>query len=137
VHIDRREEVQALRERGIDERQMLAWRYYDLIGEVKSAYNYFAAVGSRIRFFAAYQPEGSTTPAPIGDIGNLDRSLVTAARYELAKLNNGRGGQPSFVRAMMLNLLVAGSATSSARTASGRCARPRRSASSRTTRSGW
>jgi hypothetical protein len=87
---------------------MLAWRYYDLIGEVKSAYNYFAAVGSRIRFFAAYQPEGSTTPAPIGDIGNLDRSLVTAARYELAKLNNGRGGQPSFVRAMMLNLLVAG-----------------------------
>src|SRR5437763_2368021 len=108
VHIDRREEVQALRERGIDERQMLAWRYYDAIGEVKAAYNYFAAIGSRIRFFSGYQAEGDESPSPIGDVGNVDRSLVTAARYELAKLNNGRGGQPSFIRAMMLNLLVAG-----------------------------
>jgi hypothetical protein len=108
VHIDRREEIQALRERGVDERQMLAWRYYDAIGEIKAAYNYFAAVGSRIRFYAGYAPDGGDHPAPIGDVGHLDRSLVTAARYELAKLNNGRGGQPSFVRAMLLNLLVAG-----------------------------
>src|SRR5438309_5054086 len=77
VHIDRREEVQALRERGIDERQMLAWRYYDLIGEVKAAYNYFSSVGSRMRFYAAYTPEGSDTAADIGDVGNVDRSLVT------------------------------------------------------------
>lgn len=108
VHIDRREEVQALRERGIDERQMLAWRYYDLIAEIKAAYNYFAAVGSRIRFFAGYVPDGEMNPAPIGTVGNVDRSLVAAARYELAKLNNGRGGQPSFIRAFLLNLLVAG-----------------------------
>jgi hypothetical protein len=108
IHIDRREEIQALRERGVDERQMLAWRYYDAIGEVKAAYNYFAAVGSRIRFYAGYSHDGGDHPAPIGDVGHIDRSLVTAARYELNKLNNGRGGQPSFVRAMLLNLLVAG-----------------------------
>lgn len=108
VHIDRREEVQALRERGIDERQMFAWRYYDSIGEVKSAYNYFASVASRLRFFTGYVPVGGDVPTEIGDVGNLDRSLVTAARYELSKLNNGRGGQPGFIRAFVLNMLVAG-----------------------------
>src|SRR5688500_13518368 len=98
VHLNRREEVAQLRERSTEEWQKLAWRYYDEIGEVKYAFNYFAAVASRIRFYAGYQEEAGEAPIPIGNMGDLSRSFVTAARYELGKLNQGVGGQPNLIR---------------------------------------
>lgn len=108
VHIDNRSEVERLRERGVHLEQTLAWRYYDKIGEIKTAYNYFAAVASRVRLHVGYQNDVSNAPAPIGDVGNIPRSLVVAARQELDKLNMGRGGQPNLIRSFVLNLLVPG-----------------------------
>jgi hypothetical protein len=108
VHLNRREEVAQLRERSTEEWQKLAWRYYDEIGEVKYAFNYFAAVASRIRFYVGYQEEAGEAPVPIGKMGGLSRSFVTASRYELSKLNQGVGGQPNLIRQFVLNLLVAG-----------------------------
>lgn len=108
IHINRRDEVETFRERSTEEWQQIAWRHYDEIGDIKYAFNYFAAIASRVRLYVGYQDEASDTPSPIGDVKALDRSFVTAARYELAKLNNGAGGQPNLIRQAVLNLLVAG-----------------------------
>jgi hypothetical protein len=108
VHIDNRSEIERLRERGIAQEQTLAWRYYDKIGEIKTAYNYFAAVGSRVRLYAGYQRDVSDAPVPIGDVNEISRALAIAARQELDKLNQGRGGQPNLIRSSILNLLVPG-----------------------------
>lgn len=108
VHIDRRDEVERLRERSTAAWQRLAWRHYDAIGAVKYGYNYFSAVASRVRLYAGYQDEASDAPAPIGQIGGVSRSLVSAARHELRKLGKGRGGQPNLIRSLVLNLLVPG-----------------------------
>lgn len=89
--------------------QQLAWKHYDAIGEVKYAFNYFANALSRVRFYAAYSPDDRDgPPVPIGSVGNLDRNVVTAARYEVAKLDTAHGGQPGLIRAAGLNLAVAG-----------------------------
>lgn len=108
VHLDRKEEVSYLRDRGVDQQQKLAWKYYDTIPEVKSAYNYYASVASRVRLFAAYQDVSEDSPSPSGAVGGVDRDLVTAARYEMAKLGTGPGGMPGLVRSMVLNMLVPG-----------------------------
>jgi hypothetical protein len=71
VHVDNRSEIERLRFRGIAVEQELAWRYYDKISEIKTAYNYFAAVASRIRLYAGYQSDISNAPAPIGDVGGI------------------------------------------------------------------
>lgn len=108
VHIDNRHEVERLRERGIFAEQELAWRYYDKIGEIKTAYNYYAAVASRVRIHVGYQSDVGVAPAPIGEVESIPRSLVVAARQELDKLSQGRGGQPNLIRSFVLNLLVPG-----------------------------
>jgi hypothetical protein len=108
VNLKRRSEVESIRDRSSSEWQNLAWRHFDEIGEIKFAFNYFSSIASRVRLFAGFQEEASDTPAPIGEVGNLDRSLVQAARYELAKLDKGRGGQPNLIRSMVINILVAG-----------------------------
>jgi hypothetical protein len=108
VHVDNRNEIERIQQRGIAVEQELAWRYYDKISEIKTAYNYFASVASRVRLYAGYQSDISNAPAPIGDVGHLSRSLVVAARQELDKLNRGRGGQPNLIRQFVLNLLVPG-----------------------------
>jgi hypothetical protein len=108
IHIDDRDEVERMRERGVQIEQNLAWKYYDKIGEIKTAYNYFAAISSRVRLYVGYQQDVGEAPMPIGEIGNLSRSFVTAARYELNKLSKGKGGQPNLLRAFVLNLLVPG-----------------------------
>jgi len=107
VNIERREEVQNQRERGIDQTQTLSWGYYRQIAEIKTGYNYYASVASRARLFVGFENDADT-PAPIGDVGEISRTFVTAARYELSKLSRGRGGQPNLIRALCLNLLVAG-----------------------------
>jgi hypothetical protein len=108
VQLDKRDEVEKLRYRGLAAEQVLAWRYYDKVGEIKTAYNYFAAISSRVRIFAGYQTEASNVPVPIGDVQELSHAFVAAARYELDKLNQGRGGQPNLIRSFVLNLLVPG-----------------------------
>lgn len=108
VHVDNRSEIERLQYRGIQVEQALAWQYYDKIPEVKTAYNYFAAVASRVRLHVGYQRDRGYAPAPIGEVGNLSRSLVVAARQTLDLLNNGRGGQPNLIRQFVLNLLVPG-----------------------------
>lgn len=108
VNLGRREEIEQLREATSSEWQRVAWRHYDEIGEIKYAYNYFAAIASRVRLYVGYQDEASDAPSPIGDQPGLSRSFTTAARYELSKLWQGRGGQPNFIRSAVLNTLVAG-----------------------------
>lgn len=108
VHLNRRDEIERLREKPSTEWQKLAWRHYDEIGEIKYAYNYFAAIASRVRLYVGYETDQGDTPSPIGEVGDLSRSFVTAAQYELSKLNNGIGGQPNFIRTAVLNLLVPG-----------------------------
>jgi hypothetical protein len=108
INLARKAEVEKLRDRTSFEWQRLAWRHYDAIGEIKYGFNYFAQITSRVRLLAGYQTDDAETPAPIGDVGGLDRDLVNAARYELNKLFNGPGGAPNFIRTAVLNLLVAG-----------------------------
>lgn len=110
VNLDRGDEVERLHQRSTSTWQNLAWRYYDEIGEVKFAFNYFSSVASRVRLHVGYQDEASDTPVPIGEVGGISRSLVTAARHELSKLSSGRGGQPNLIRSLVLNLLVPGEA---------------------------
>lgn len=108
IHLDRSDEVAYLRERNVDQNQKLAWKYYDSVTEIKSAYNYYASVASRVRLFAGFVAQTADSPVPIGAPGDIDRDLVTAARYELDKLGTGPGGMPGLIRAIVLNLLVPG-----------------------------
>lgn len=89
--------------------QKLAWRHYDAIGEVKYAFNYFANALSRVRFYAAYSPDDRDgPPVPIGSVGGIPRDVVTASRFEVAKMDTAHGGQPGLVRSVGLNLSVTG-----------------------------
>lgn len=108
VHINRSAELEEMRMRATAEWQRLAWHFYDDIAEIKFGYNYFASVASRIRLYVGYQDEASDTPTPIGDVMGVSRSFVTAARYELSKLDQGVGGQADLVRRAILNYLVTG-----------------------------
>jgi hypothetical protein len=109
INLGRRSEVDKLRLRQTTPWQALAWRHYDAIGEVKYAFNYFANVLSRVRLYAAYSPDDRDgPPTPIGSVGGIDRDIVTAARWEVAKLDNAHGGQAGLMRAFGLNLAVAG-----------------------------
>lgn len=109
INLGRRSEVEKLRLRQSQPWQQLAWRHYDAVPEVKFGYNYFANMLSRVRFYAAYSPDNKDgPPVPIGSVGNLDRDLVTAARYEVAKFDTAHGGQAGLIRAAGLNLSIAG-----------------------------
>jgi hypothetical protein len=110
IHLDRRDEVERLRERATAVWQRVAWRHYDTIGAIKYGFGYFAAVSSRIRLYVGYQDEASDAPVPIGNMNDISRSFVTASRYELRKLSRGRGGQPNLIRSLILNILVPGEA---------------------------
>jgi hypothetical protein len=109
VHLNRRNEVERLRETNVAEWQKLAWRYYDEIGEIKFSFNYFASISSRVRLFSAYQNEEDESPGAVEDSG-VSAQLSLACREEMEKLNRGRGGQPNLIRQLVLNLLVAGEA---------------------------
>jgi hypothetical protein len=109
IHLNRRSEVEKLRETNVAEWQNLAWRYYDEIGEIKFGFNYFASISSRVRLFGAYQNDDDESPGAIEDSG-VSPSLTLACREEMDKLNRGRGGQPNLIRQLALNLLVAGEA---------------------------
>lgn len=110
IHLNRRSEVEKLRETNAAEWQKLAWRYYDEIGEIKFAFNYFAAISSRVRLYAGWQDDEEEAPSPVETVNGIDPLLVTAAREELKVLNRGRGGQPNMIRQLALNLLVTGEA---------------------------
>lgn len=109
INLGRRNEVDKLRLRQTTPWQQLAWKHYDAVGEVKYAFNYFSSILSRVRLYAAYNPDDRDgPPVPIGSVGNLDRDLVTASRWEVAKLDTAHGGQSGLLRAFGLNLAVAG-----------------------------
>jgi hypothetical protein len=108
VHITDRNDVASLRARAISADQELAWDYWGSIGEIKQSYLYLARVGSRVRLYAGYQSDQGDAPVPIGAVGNLSRSLVVAARAEMARLGQGPGGQPQLIHSSLLNFLVPG-----------------------------
>lgn len=110
IHLNRRHEVEKLRETHAAEWQKHAWRYYDEIGEVKFAFNYFAAISSRVRIFPGHQAEDEEAPGPVAGKTGLNDELVRAAKEEIGALNKGRGGQPNLIRQLALNLLVTGEA---------------------------
>lgn len=109
IHLNRRSEVEKLRETHVEAWQKLAWRYYDEIGEIKFGFNYFASISSRVRLFAGYQNDDDESPGAVEDAG-ISPQLALACREEMEKLNKGRGGQPNLIRQLALNLLVAGEA---------------------------
>lgn len=109
IHLNRRSEVEKLRETNVAEWQKLAWRYYDEIGEIKFGFNYFSSISSRVRLYGAYQNDDDESPGAVEDSG-VSPSLTLACREEMEKLNRGRGGQPNLIRQLALNLLVAGEA---------------------------
>jgi hypothetical protein len=108
VHITDRNDVTTLRARAITADQALAWDYWDSIGEIKQSYLYLARVASRVRLFAGYQSDQGDAPVPIGAVGGISRSLVVAARQEMARLGLGPGGQPQLIQSALLNFLVPG-----------------------------
>jgi hypothetical protein len=108
VYIADRDDVTALRARPVTGDQELAWTYWDSIGEIKQSYLYLARVASRVRLYAGYQSDQSDAPVPIGAPGHLSRSLVVAARNEIAQLSKGPGGQPQLIHSALLNFLVPG-----------------------------
>jgi hypothetical protein len=108
VRLNRKHDVEKLREAPVAAWQKLAWRYYDEIGEVKFAFNYFASLASRVRLFPAYQGDEDESPFSINEAAGVSPELKAAARASMERLNRGRGGQPNLIRALALNLLVAG-----------------------------
>lgn len=109
INLGRRTEIERLQRRRQLPQQRLAWAHYDSVGEIQYAYNYLANTLSRIRLYAAWSGDDRDgAPVPIGSLGNIDRDLVTTARYEIAKLDTAHGGQPGLIRAFSLNRSVAG-----------------------------
>lgn len=111
VHLNRRSDVDRHRKSPAQTWQDSAWLYYDEIGEIKFAFNYFAGISSRVRLFAGYDANNGEAPAPFSaTTGEVSNDIKEAASAAMRELSATRGGQPNLIRQLALNLLVAGEA---------------------------
>lgn len=102
-------EVERLKRRSQHERwQQDAWEYYDLIGEIKYAFNLVGAVLSRVRLYAAAITSDDTVPSPADSVKDLPDGIVAAAENALKMLGTARGGIPGLLHDAAINLSVAG-----------------------------
>lgn len=103
--------------------QRQAWGYYDLVGELWYASNFVGSVLSRVRLTVAIRnDDGSISPAfgdeiidpatnePTGEYETF-HPLAQEAAERVKELRSQRGGQAAILRALGLNLTVAGEAT--------------------------
>lgn len=84
-----------------------AWVMFDAIGEVKYADNFLANAVGRLRLYPAVQMEPDGPPVPIED-SDLPDTVKAAARDALSRIRLDIGGQGALLRALALNLEVAG-----------------------------
>lgn len=84
-----------------------AWVMFDAIGEVKYADNFLANAVGRLRLYPAVQMEPDGPPVPIED-SDLPDVVKAAARDALGRIRLDIGGQGALLRALTLNLEVAG-----------------------------
>jgi hypothetical protein len=111
VHLNRRSDVDRQRKSPANGWQDAAWLYYDEIGEVKFAFNYFSGIASRVRLYPGFDSGTGDAPASFNaTTGEVSNDLKDAAAEVMDELNATRGGQPNLIRQLALNLLVAGEA---------------------------
>lgn len=105
---DKGEAERMTKRRVNDAWQQDAWEYYDLVGEVKYAFNLFSSVMSRIRLYPAMVTGENVIPSQIDDVEGLPEGLASAAHTALRKLETANGGIPGLLKDAALNLSVAG-----------------------------
>ena len=105
---DKGEAAKMTRRRTSDTWQQDAWEYFDLIGEVKYAFNLVASVMSRIRLYPAMVTGDNVIPSQIDDIEGLPEGLAKASHAALRKLETANGGIPGLLKDAAINLAVAG-----------------------------
>lgn len=109
VTIGDKAEVERIKKRRqTDTWQTDAWEYYDLIGEVKYAFNLIGNVMSRIRLYPALITGDNVIPSPVDDVEGLPEGFAAAAHASLRKLNTANGGIPGLMKDLSTNLQVAG-----------------------------
>lgn len=103
-----------------------AWSYRDSLGEIRFAGRYVGNALSRIRLFAAVDPQNGQEPIPIEDAvlregetpqdftlrtglsEPVEASLAEAARDELARIRSQQGGTAALLATYGENMFVAG-----------------------------
>lgn len=105
---DKTEIERMSKRRQSDTWQQDAWDYYDLVGEVKYAFNLVANVMSRIRLYPAMITGENVIPSQIDDIEGLPEGLAGASHNALSKLDTANGGISGLLKDAALNLAVAG-----------------------------
>lgn len=88
--------------------QQASWEYYDLIGEIKYAFNLVSAITSRIRLYVAVVENPAEAPVALDMSETVDPELADFARRTLERLDSAFGGQAGLIRDATLNLSVAG-----------------------------
>lgn len=104
-----------------------AWAYFDLIGEIKYATRFVGNSLSRLRIFAATQPDKEETPINVSDASEvptdpatgdpvegaepyISTELAEAAMDELARLRSPVADQSELLRENGENIFIAGEA---------------------------
>lgn len=109
VSLSDKTEIERMTKRRVNDAwQQDAWDYYDLVGEVKYAFNLVASVMSRIRIYPAMVTGENVIPSQIDDIEGLPEGLAGASHNALRKLETANGGIPGLLKDAAINLAVAG-----------------------------
>lgn len=109
VHIDDRAEVERVKQRrASDKWQEDAWEYFDLIGEVKYAFNLLGSVMSRIRLFPGVITGTDVAPSNARAVESLPAGVAASADAVIRRLDTAHGGQPGLLKDAAVNLAVAG-----------------------------
>lgn len=90
-----------------------AWAFYDVLPAVKSAAGFMGNAMSRVRLFPGVVVDPDEPPVPLADATGetgIDDRLATAADEEMARISNGQEGMPGIMRALGVNMTVAGEA---------------------------
>jgi hypothetical protein len=90
--------------------QSQAWDYFDAIGEISYAHQFFANCASRMRIFPAAYATGNfdEDPVPLADAPGIPPEVVAAAMDAMNDLGSGRLAMASFMAATSFNLSVSG-----------------------------
>lgn len=105
---DRNELERLKARRSQDKWQDDAWEFYDLIGEVKYAFNLVGSVMSRVRLYPGYVTGTDVAPSNAKNVEELPAGVASAADAVLRRLDTAHGGHPGLLKDAAINLCVAG-----------------------------
>jgi hypothetical protein len=90
--------------------QTKAWDYFDEIGEVSYAHQFFANCASRMRIFPAAYATGNfdEDPVPLSDVPDMPADVLAAATEAMNDLGSGRLAMASLMGSTSFNLSIAG-----------------------------